>query len=655
MFEQIRKQFNKITSTKSLETLAGVLPFNIGEYKTDWGKADFLRAYEISIYANKCIDKRADKVGEVEFALFKGDEKILNDPNLQVLRNPNKILSGEKFWSLVQRYYDIFGEVYLIKEGNQTMTGYKMESLHVLRSDQCIPKFNLDGSLQSVVQKTPKGETTWQGEQVIYYWNPDPKNPLRGMSLLRAGVRAIETGIQIDEYHSKVLQNGGRIEGVFTFKHANLTKEQLTTLKAQYEDQYATASKSGKPLFLGGDSEYQKMGLTPTELSYLETKNVTLEDILMLTGVPKVILGSFDGIKYDNADAAIRVFLKETIKPLLNSLARRLDSSLYPDSDLTLTFIDPTPEDREQTLKEIESGVKNYYMTTNEARALSGLDPIDGGDVILRPMNLITGDEVQEPTPTKSLEVKKKNFVHPLSDYDARRAYEKIAIKRLNAAEKKIMKVAKTYFKAQEDRIIDSVSPEMKHVFRKKDLIGEVFNMQVEVKLAKATFLPVLTEILNDAGIGAKTLLGSDFSFMLTSEISSWLDQKSGVFAQQINDTTFKKLQGEFTESFSEGETRTQLVERIENTYGDISKTRAETIARTETNGVMQKGTFEAYKQANLPFKVWVTVGDDKVRPSHQITDGEERALNDSFSNGLLFPSDPSGSAGETINCRCVI
>jgi len=655
MFEQIRKQFNKITSTKSLETLAGVLPFNIGEYKTDWGKADYLRAYEISIYANKCIDKRADKVGEIEFALFKGDEKVLNDPTMEILKNPNKIISGEKFWSLVQRYYDIFGEVYLVKEGKDSLTGHKLESLHVLRPDQCTPKFNINGELVNVTMKTGKGETVWQADQVIYYWNPDPKNPLRGMSLLRAGVRAIETGIQIDEYHSKVLQNGGRIEGVFTFKHANLTKEQLTTLKAQYEDQYATASKSGKPLFLGGDSEYQKMGLTPTELSYLETKNVTLEDILMLTGVPKVILGSFSGIKYDNADAAIRIFLKETIKPLLNSLTRRLDSSLYPDKGLTLTFVDPTPEDREQTLKEIESGIKNYYMTTNEARVLSGLDPIDGGDVILRPMNLVTGEEVEEPTPTKAIEVKKKAFVHPLSDYDNRRAYEKIAIKRLNAEEKKVEKMTKTYFKDQMNRLIDNVSPEAKHVFRKKDLIAETFNMQVEVKLAKETFLPVLTEILKDSGVNARTLLGSDFSFMLTSDIASWLDAKSNIFAEQINDTTFKKLKGEFDQSFSEGETRTQLVERIESTYGDISKSRAETIARTETNGVMQKGTFEAYKQANLPFKVWVTVGDDKVRASHQIADGEERALNDSFSNGLMFPSDPSGSAGETINCRCVI
>jgi len=34
--------------------------------------------------------------------------------------------------------------------------------------------------------------------------------------------------------------------------------------------------------------------------------------------------------------------------------------------------------------------------------------------------------------------------------------------------------------------------------------------------------------------------------------------------------------------------------------------------------------------------------------------DGETRPFNEPYSNGLMYPGDPGGSAEEVINCRCV-
>lgn len=33
--------------------------------------------------------------------------------------------------------------------------------------------------------------------------------------------------------------------------------------------------------------------------------------------------------------------------------------------------------------------------------------------------------------------------------------------------------------------------------------------------------------------------------------------------------------------------------------------------------------------------------------------DGEIREIDEKFSNGLMFPGDPSGGAAEVVNCRC--
>ena len=52
-------------------------------------------------------------------------------------------------------------------------------------------------------------------------------------------------------------------------------------------------------------------------------------------------------------------------------------------------------------------------------------------------------------------------------------------------------------------------------------------------------------------------------------------------------------------------------------------------------------------------FKTWHTMGDSRVRPSHQHVNGETVQLDKDFSNGIDHPSDRSGPAEETHNCRC--
>lgn len=54
-------------------------------------------------------------------------------------------------------------------------------------------------------------------------------------------------------------------------------------------------------------------------------------------------------------------------------------------------------------------------------------------------------------------------------------------------------------------------------------------------------------------------------------------------------------------------------------------------------------------------FKKWLATHDNVTRDSHRAMDGEEVPYNKPFSNGLMFPKDPTGAPGEIYNCRCVM
>ncbi len=655
-----RNFFKSIGETFRAKRYLGILPGNLPVNAQRWGANDFLSALDISLYVNRSLSKRADKVGEVEFLLrdSKGDE-IERDPLLDLLYKPNPVFTARQFWSLYQKYFDTVGEVYILIEGNREIfqKGKTITALHLLNPTGVTPYFSADGRPEKYVYKTTEKDIEYQPDQILYIHNPDPKNPLRGVSLLKAGVNAIQTEVQIATYHSRILENGGKVEGVFKFKTGPLTKPQLDEIKDQYQKEYGSAKKAGMPLFLGGDADYIKTGLSPEELSFLEAKKMTMEDICILTGVPKSMLASTSEVKFDNADADRSIFLRETIHPLLVILTTALDERLFPD-DRELTFVDPTPENIDQKLKETESGIKNYYMTINEARERHGLDPIDGGEEIMVPFNIMplgasvpTLDGDTKAAMRRSLA---KAMEHPLRDPDVRRLYWNMQVKRMDNREKNFRKTLENYFADQETRILEALSPAKARNFRKKQ-IDELLSLELEVKLGKTLFLPILTDLLKQAGVDALEFTGSEYEFILGDEIKGWLDSRADIFLTKINETTFEKLRREFAASLEAQEGREGLIRRIQSAYGGIKKSRAGLIARTEVHNATQYGTMQGYKQGGLTIKIWVSVLDGATRDSHAGVDGEERPIDRPFSNGLMFPGDPRGSAEEVINCRCVI
>lgn len=96
----------------------------------------------------------------------------------------------------------------------------------------------------------------------------------------------------------------------------------------------------------------------------------------------------------------------------------------------------------------------------------------------------------------------------------------------------------------------------------------------------------------------------------------------------------------------------------IQEKFSDMKDYRAERIARTEINSAANWGHYEGAntisKTTGLVLqKVWMAVGDQRTRDTHDAIDGE-RVMNDqTFTNGLRFPGDPSGPADEIVMCRC--
>ena len=103
------------------------------------------------------------------------------------------------------------------------------------------------------------------------------------------------------------------------------------------------------------------------------------------------------------------------------------------------------------------------------------------------------------------------------------------------------------------------------------------------------------------------------------------------------------------------GESIPKIAKRVQKVTGKNMNDSIR-IARTEIGRAENSGRMDSYKQAEKQglklTKKWLSTIDNRTRISHQHLNLQERDLDDSFSNGLMFPCD-NGPASEVCNCRC--
>lgn len=151
------------------------------------------------------------------------------------------------------------------------------------------------------------------------------------------------------------------------------------------------------------------------------------------------------------------------------------------------------------------------------------------------------------------------------------------------------------------------------------------------------------------------------------------IDQEKVVRAVQINskiskglysrlgedvDLLKRKITAQISRGVATGMSYSQMAQQLAG-YTKTGYNNAVRITRTEGHRIQQESTMDACYAARERgadvVKQWDATMDANTRESHQMVDGEVRALDEKFSNGLMYPGDPSGSAAEVINCRCVL
>ena len=173
-----------------------------------------------------------------------------------------------------------------------------------------------------------------------------------------------------------------------------------------------------------------------------------------------------------------------------------------------------------------------------------------------------------------------------------------------------------------------------------------------------------VTEGINTAQTVVKSAgVGIEKKFSLPDLVWRYLEEFSAMYMTRkivsIETSLLNRINQIVRMGVAEGQTLPEISKRIVKTSNRATRSSAAVIARTEVHGAMNYASTKTLMDVGAPDLVseWVAVEDERTREDHRQADGKQVPIGQPFSVGgelLMYPGDPSGSAGNVINCRCV-
>ena len=123
----------------------------------------------------------------------------------------------------------------------------------------------------------------------------------------------------------------------------------------------------------------------------------------------------------------------------------------------------------------------------------------------------------------------------------------------------------------------------------------------------------------------------------------------------------FDTITGMIANQISDGKPMREIARDIEALVNrrDFYRWQAERIARTETTAAANYAATQSGEVSGFVMqKEWISALDSRTRDDHRATNGKRVGENEAFivrGEKLMYPGDPSGSAGNVINCRCTV
>lgn len=341
-----------------------------------------------------CVRVLAESIGMLPCNLYQTTEsgkKKASGERLHKLLSlqPNGYMTPQEFWELAILCLCLRGNFYAYKV---KVFGEVSELLPL--DPGCVePKLN--SRWEPVYQVTfPDGSVDVLGQDEIWHVRIMTLDGLVGLNPIAYAREAISLGLATEEHGSRLFSNGAVTSGVLRTDQ-ELSDAAYDRLKADFEEKHQGLGNAHRPMILEMGLDWKSMALNAEDSQFLETRKFQLEEICRLFRVPLHMVQNTDRATFSNIENLGIGFINYTLVPYLTRIEQRINVGLIRKSRQGSFYAKFNAGallrgDMKSRFESYATAINWGIYSPNDCRELEDLNPREGGEVYLTPMNMTT-------------------------------------------------------------------------------------------------------------------------------------------------------------------------------------------------------------------------------------------------------------------------
>jgi hypothetical protein len=474
-----------------------------------------------------------------------------------------------------------------------------------------------------------------------------PGNPGGYVSPISALRQTLEEQIQAGSFRRELWKSSGRLNAQI------IRPKDVKPWDDETRKKWVTAfreawgpggSKAGSIPLLEDGMEIKPFSTSFREQQWAESIKLSREAVAAAYGINPSLVWHSDTQTYASSKDNARALYAECLGPVLQMLQQRINAFLLPmigaDAGTYVEFdlSEKLKGSFEERASILQSSVGGPWMTRNEARADNNLPPIEGGDELIVPLNVVAGGQAS-PQDTH------------MDTYSGPSSVKEILIK-ANSETAVNVAPGENELEAMQEVISKFIKHQAKSVLPKLGAkAAEWWDADRWDEELTEDLIPIMQEIAQNHGVLMAEALGTKFS---VDEIIDYIKKVAEARSKIINAETLKKLQEAIEQALDAEEDARTAAEHEFSKREDVDSLLLGSMLAKKLSGF---GTKDAVRQAKNQgfskkvYKEWVT--GPKARDSHSAMNGQRVLIDEKFSNGAEWPGDDNLSPDESCGCNC--
>lgn len=359
-----------------------------------------------SVYA--CLKVLSESVGMLPLCIYtKGpngertpDEK---HPLYELLHEqPNEYQTAIEFLEMMVLHLNLRGNAYAYI--NRTRSGRVVELIPI-HPDMVYVLMDSSGQVTYQAGVENGARRTLNRSEILHVKGMTINGWL-GISPIAYARESIGLSLATEKFGGQLFRNGAKMGGILEHP-GKLSDEAYNRVKNSF-DAASSGENAHKTALLEEGMKFSKISMNANDAQFLETRKFQRGEIAGIFRVPPHLIMDLERATFSNIEHMSLEFVQYSLMPWLTRIEKAIRRDVFSEQDkqnntIKFNVAALLRGDAASRSAYYASGITNGWLTRNEARAMEYLNPLDGLDMPLMPLNLTDGSDPPAELPNEQL------------------------------------------------------------------------------------------------------------------------------------------------------------------------------------------------------------------------------------------------------------